>query len=1382
MNKTTKYLLFIALLLGADQPTEAGNLLLHWRFDSTYEFGAIEPDASGQSVDGISTWARIRAGGGLRYAPSQGVFGGAGLLGGGEPGALHGVRGSMQSLTPMKLGRQWAVSLWVKPSRDIYRYYDILSFVQKKEGKWVPVFSLGQHGRLRANFNLDGKEKLYQFFGKDTKLPADRWSHLLFVCGKEEMSFYLDGEKKSQAATTQWDPKAEFFVRLSGRTGGPHNRLYGLYDDLRIYNGALAHDLARNLANSRSDFYKNEKLPAVADAGLGYTAWLKGSRAEIKMQGGQLLSGRNGGATVYKWEIVKQPKGAKGKFADSSDPVTTFTTNKAGAYEFKLTASNAGGSDSALANAAVFVRDKGPARAKLFTRKPEDILLLNHVEPPHPKRAAALKGKKLPLIAHWTFDDIKGNIVRGAGPKAKDITFDSGLARPVQGKYGRGLKIDVNSKTAKAKVLDFGQFDELIDEFTLSFWVYHDKTPGVGGNRGRLFRCRGDEGKEYWRLYYRSLDPATGKSTLIFRWWRGSGQARVAGNWTHYAVAYSKSGHINKFFVNGEQTSFIKQPLLDAAGKPKLVFTTSAILDDVALYNKVLNVDEVWALYNSPTGAAGVKDRIPVDPYMSRGYQSEIIEKYMPEPTFEYRNKGFAAERFGKNPPSAYTHPRLNFGLSDLPRIRKLTRSGQQGHNNFAVITLYTRTLFGQNLEHYAPNVDFPEVRNAPRDADRDKLRSELEAKFKANPKQFTIKQLPRGDGGEKAAARGMLAYKTLMTADEKLARMLIDNMMKSADLQRRSLDVANALTDDWQHYYHDLMGRRLTPLMYDYLYGWMTHKERATIRDVIARSTAGKWALGMYGVTALNAHTSNWEPWITGELMIAAESIYGEDGFDPEVHAAAARALKLCSINTDDPDSGAHYEGMGKGTLGVTQISVLSRNEPDGQKSISSTSLYNHMTKFLLHIGLPWDNRRMMYDEKNGGLGRPKAHGILAMHYAYPDDPVINYLKHCITSGPLAYTKLEARTFGQESWLIAAPYVQDWKGPADLQEHLKQAARASGASLGYMSVFRGMMVGRSSWEADAAQLYFSPRSIRGGHSQIDRGYFIYNALGRQWIPFRGAEDNTVPDFNAVVTVDTLGQDTTPGRVLSYRGAGETKGATFDIMGADLTGCYRQIGGRWPTLNYSRLRGDSRRPWLDMPTGYLAAQLTGDRPLRKGILDISTFDPKNYKGAQPFAYAYRTAAFVRGRRPYGLIIDDIKKDDATRQYVWNAPLPKNIYTAKSYQLHGDKAILTDPADKTKHLLVKVFGDSSPGKFVVEPVVPIAKSRHRKEGMRLWENLKYKSKTDTAKFRVLLYAYRDGDPLPEVVGKDGDYTIKIGEQTHLLKIIERAGEISRLSIK
>ena len=98
------------------------------------------------------------------------------------------------------------------------------------------------------------------------------------------------------------------------------------------------------------------------------------------------------------------------------------------------------------------------------------------------------------------------------------------------------------------------------------------------------------------------------------------------------------------------------------------------------------------------------------------------------------------------------------------------------------------------------------------------------------------------------------------------------------------------------------------------------------------------------------------------------------------------------------------------------------------------------------------------------------------------------------------------------------------------------------------------------------------------------------------------------------------------------------------------------------------------------------------------------------------------------------------------------------------------------------MLVKVFGDSTRGRFVVEPVVPIAESRHRKEGLRLWENLKYMSKTDGAKFRVLLYAYRDGDPLPRLAGENGNFTITIGEQKHSLQISERPGEISKVSLR
>ena len=128
---------------------------------------------------------------------------------------------------------------------------------------------------------------------------------------------------------------------------------------------------------------------------------------------------------------------------------------------------------------------------------------------------------------------------------------------------------------------------------------------------------------------------------------QAGGQAPTDGKWVHYAITYSRLGHISKLFINGEHAAFLKRPLEKATGAPRLVFGVSGILDDVALYDTTLNIDEVWAVYNSPTGAAGVAARIPVDPYMSRGYRSDFIRKYMPEPTFEYQNKGFAAANDG---------------------------------------------------------------------------------------------------------------------------------------------------------------------------------------------------------------------------------------------------------------------------------------------------------------------------------------------------------------------------------------------------------------------------------------------------------------------------------------------------------------------------------------------------------------------------------------------------------------------------------------------------------------------------------------------------------------------------------------------------------------
>lgn len=78
--KMTQSVAIAIAALSIIRAAHAGDLLLHWRFDSPCQFGFVEPDTSGNSNDGLLVWARIRAQGGGEYVPDGGVFGGAGVV------------------------------------------------------------------------------------------------------------------------------------------------------------------------------------------------------------------------------------------------------------------------------------------------------------------------------------------------------------------------------------------------------------------------------------------------------------------------------------------------------------------------------------------------------------------------------------------------------------------------------------------------------------------------------------------------------------------------------------------------------------------------------------------------------------------------------------------------------------------------------------------------------------------------------------------------------------------------------------------------------------------------------------------------------------------------------------------------------------------------------------------------------------------------------------------------------------------------------------------------------------------------------------------------------------------------------------------------------
>ena len=1346
MRKSLHFL-FVLSVFACTQVNAAENMLLNWKFDSPYGFGAFEYDASGNNNDGVVVWNRVGYYGGLSWKPEGGFAGGAGYL-------AKGVRGTVSSKNALSLPEEWTISLLIKPLETKGRYDNMIVFKTAGEDGKV-LLLLGQSNYFRATFDNEGEKSTSQFF--KGMMSSEKWNHLALVYENDQVTFYLNGKSQAAKHTMTWNPETKGMLFITGFKGQSQHRLEGSLDEFRIYGRALGEDEVNQLGTE--DFYRAEKVIPVVDSGMGYTAWLNRGKASFKMYGGQKFKAHNVGDVKYEWSLLSQPKGAKGKFANPTDPKTTFTTNKAGDYKFKLTASNEAGKDEKLVNGVVFVKDKGPANPKLYTM-PVDRFEGRMVGP-HPQRAAALKGKSIAPIAYWSFDEPAENVAKGTGPKAKEIKLPDAVTYTDKGKIGGALHLVPEHK--KSAVLDFGAYPELSNEFTIAFWAISERD----NLRAAFFYAKGDNDKKFWELNNFQNSSKIPNYSIAGFGNRIRYPIRMEGRWTHFVFSYSKTGEFKKLYVNGWLAESIPSESLneEATGTPQLIFNNSGdnyslegMIDEVAVYDKMLNNDEVYKIYTG--GVTSLKKRVPADPYTTRVYTEEFIEKYFPEPTATYQIKGFAEDRFegGNTPP--YTHPRLNFTMEDLPRIRQSFIKTQHGHNNYAFMYNYNRTLFGHDLENYTPNTRWKKGAKDPM----------------SDPNKKYI-----SDVGDYSCARMALAYEALTTADRKLARKLIENMIKAADIQQPVIDQGLKIGfNEWQGWYHTVLGRRVTQVMYDYLYNWMTASEKKQIRKVIATATAGNWSIGMYAMPALYAHRSNWEAWITGDMMIALQSIYGEEGFSQGTYDETARAVNLCAQIMNDPESGAHYEGMGKSSINSTQMSVLSRMQPKGKKTISNKALYNNVAKFHFHIGVPWSNKKVMYDQKNGGNASLPVSAINAMHYAYPNDPVMNYLKHCIDDGAKSYTIMKPRTFAQESWILSAIYVQDWKGPKDLDEHRKYAAEKAGEPLGYFSDFRGQMVSRSSWEPDALQLNYVARVIKGGHHAPVKGYFVINGLGRQWIEFR-SRDNSHSRVNSCVTVDGDGQDITVARSLAYSGAAKTKGAQFDVLSSELTGGYRQIDNKWPNLNYSRLKPDPR-PWFNMPKQYLVHWYTGDRPYAPLMQDYDKFDPINYKGKKEFAYAYRSAVFARGKRPYIMIVDDFKKDDKEREYIWHAALPKDLKTnLDAHKVNGDTAILTDPENPTQHLYVKMIGYQGDGEFVIEHIVPTGRSGQEPDTTKMPYSLKFKNKTATAKFRVLIYAFKDGDPLPEIVGKNDKYTITIGDQVDKLTIGEKPGRISKVNV-
>jgi len=611
-----------------------------------------------------------------------------------------------------------------------------------------------------------------------------------------------------------------------------------------------------------------------------------------------------------------------------------------------------------------------------------------------------------------------------------------------------------------------------------------------------------------------------------------------------------------------------------------------------------------------------------------RYYTVDFAKKQFPDLEPRHVMKGFAKDRFRK-PPPPYQHPRIFFDHEDLWAMRHRLRYTKAGRAAVAKVRMmYDMSTRGRG--------------GVPGD-------------FYAN-----------GKASFDPGARYCIgAYLAMVDADTALARRLIEGAARCADHQLAALrKLSPEKRAGWQHAPHNILARYTTSYVYDFLYPWMTRAEQDKLREVISLATSGVHSIGMYAVPRAHG-SSNWVCWVTGDLVANILAIEGEDGFDPVVYAEAARAMRnfvTYGIKRD----GSSYEGMGKNSLTAQNLMAMAKR---GDYALRYENVHNFYVRFMLNVMQPFGEAFISDDlwgsSRYGGLEADAA----VMKFAYPDEPVIDFVYRNVVKGDEYYTRDFRTTYGYTNPLINCMVGTDWEGDADWSVHAKQALQ--GQPLDAHFNYTNIATARSAWEKDAAYLYFLPRML-GGHKSPARGTFVFSALGRDWSEYPTGHNDKHSLQHSVITVDGASAGRQNARMCGY----DSSEARM-IAAADLRDVYAHRDDPTRSLNDFRLE-PAPEPWNSLPEWQLPHWQLGDT--RSG-----SRPPDDVAGTLPASArsAYRVVALVREKRPYALIVDDFDLDGQSHRYRWQMVLPRGLQA----EVRGSDIIVSDP-DTGKLVLVR----------------------------------------------------------------------------------------------
>ena len=792
-------------------------------------------------------------------------------------------------------------------------------------------------------------------------------------------------------------------------------------------------------------------------------------------------------------------------------------------------------------------------------------------------------------------------------------------------------------------------------------------------------------------------------------------------------------------------------------------------------------------LLNTPLRGSDqrVGDVTPVMP-------SEKVEKalngtmgFPPSPAVPWTpdEKGFAKERLF-HVPEPGIHPRILFAPEDLPRLRKELKGTVEGRLILAVLR-----------DQVSRGIDDPKTWEGS--CFRTLSQGDLEG-FKKAYKESPEDDSPPGSGfrsnvpGRKPTVRWGVRNPLLTAMEAKALLALIEDDAKEGKKVATALSTYGAYVAPKveeanlkpRHQFHWYSTRYLVPnelaYGYDWAWPWMTQEQRASLSTLIVKATAGKYTLGM----DLPAHWRNWNHLGMADSYAACLfAIEGEPGDDPRGRDRIHEVFRDYLTYGIDP-LGFGTEGIGYQTGGFAHLSAPMLAFANRGKNLFLHPHWRHQTEsWLVQAMQPFGGAWQSCSDL--GNFSPDLGYLAVQKYFLPSSPGVDFVLRnhpLVKSGDAAAV---IRDGNEAQWILpVAPDKEDTREKAVAEA----IALNGGNDVTFFDTNRGSLYTRTGWGTNDLVLHVDCRTDAtfANHDHPDRGQFTLSALGRAWA-CDGYRD-TEPKYHNVVTIDGRGQGyfTPPGDWISET---ETNGTLTAAVDAKY--CWD-----WRWMKSSFTESESSLSKRDLAGFWESAKRLQERvPLRswepdpkvasyyEGFAGREHGDPRMWDDEDgwvlrapwyPVRKAFRTVLLGRGKHPYVLVADDIRKDDSEHLYEWRMNMPPDVDAVSisgADILLGDGSITRSkpelknafqgtsgllPSKGDPLLLVRTLDIGLPETPTLQPIPSVSTIEFKKtddshqftgRSMGMGTQVVIGSRSVQPDFLILLYPHRHGEELP-----------------------------------